>query len=527
MLILVKTSTITFSLDVQREDGIDVLYNKVAERSGQKVFQFSLIYAGDVLSNSTSKNTIGACGIKTESTVHMIIIKEFKLTIQYLDKSYPILVPNNEGLKISTLKFQIKNSLQEVIDGLESKSVNGIVLSKNEIELNNSSSLQSVLNNGDMVEMKLIEEIIIPPTTTTTTTTTTSSPSNYLEEKKRKEKEIQDENDRLLKSFIENNESITSDVEIMFCFDTTGSMYPIIENVRKEVTKTVKCLIKDIPNIKIGIMGLGDYCDGENLIKTLDLTSKESDIITFIKEIPRTSGGDCPEAYEYALLKAKQLSWSSHTSKAFVLIGDNVPHEPSYTNLNINWFKECDDLYNMGIKIYGVKAGTDSSVSCFYQEIAERTSGISIDFKNFDLITRLFLAICYRESSKTQFEKYKSDIKNDKDSNLSKILDDLNKDNYEVIKSDEIKKDNNNNNSSNNNNNNNNNNNDGASSSTNNEEKNKVIVRDYGKPINLKSSQKWFNHEIDINRKPQYIYSNSLKYFVFHTESKGSRCNLM
>ncbi|KAN0028472.1 hypothetical protein ACTFIV_010317 [Dictyostelium citrinum] len=524
MLILVKTSTITFSLDVQREDGIDVLYNKVAERSGQKIFQFSLVYAGDVLSNSTSKNTIGACGIKTESTVHMMIIKEFKLTIEYQDKSYPINVPNNEGLKISILKFQIKNSFKEVIDGLESKSCDGIILLKNGVELNNSSSLQSVLNNGDKVEMKLVEEIITPTTTTTTTTTTSSSASsNYLEEKKRKETEIEEENNRLLKLFIENTESITSDVEIVFCFDTTGSMYPIIENVMKEVSKTVKSLMKDIPNIKIGIMGLGDYCDGANLIKTLDLTSKERDIITFIKEIPKTGGGDCPEAYEYALYKAKELSWSSHTSKAFVLIGDNVPHEPSHTNLNINWFKECDDLYNMGIKIYGVKAGTDSSASCFYQEIAERTSGISIDFKNFDLITRLFLAICYRESSKTQFEKYQSDIKNDNDSNLSKILDDLNKDSYEVVDSYQFKNDNNKNNN-NNNNSNNNNNCDGASSSTNNEGKKKVIVKEYGKPINLKSSQKWFNHEIDIDKKPKYVYNNRLGYFV---DSKDSRCNLM
>ncbi|KAK5584042.1 hypothetical protein RB653_005649 [Dictyostelium firmibasis] len=526
MIILVKTSTITFSLDVQKEDRIEVLYNKVAERSGQKIFQFSLLYAGDILSNSTSKGTVGACNIKNESTIHMVVIKEFKLSIQYNDKSYQVQIPNNEGLKISHLKIQVKNLLQEVIDGLETKTNRAIVLSKNGIELDESSPLQSVLNNGDEVEMRLIE--VAEPTKNITTTTTTSSSSTHeatLEKKKREEKSIQEENDRLLQSFIDNNDSMSSDVEIMFCFDTTGSMSSIIQNVKREVSNTVKRLIQDIPNIKIGIMGLGDYCDGAKLITTLDLTSKESDLITFIKEIPPTIGGDCPEAYEYALYKAKDLSWSSHTSKAFVLIGDDIPHEPSLTNLKINWFKECDDLHNMGIKIYGIKANSSRN-AVFYDEIAERTGGISIDFKNFDLITRLFLAICYRESSKTQFEKYQSEIKNDKDNSLSKILDDLNQDNYKVINSDDV----NGNEDINNNNNvktNIKSDNDGSSSITKTQGNKKVIVKKYGVPINMKSMEPWFNHERDTAKTPTYVYKQNLGYFVKYEEIKSSNCNLM
>jgi hypothetical protein len=57
-----------------------------------------------------------------------------------------------------------------------------------------------------------------------------------------------------------------------------------------------------------------------------------------------TGGGDAPEAYELALREARKLSWTKGYSKALVIIGDEVPHCPSYTTEKINWFDEVVDI---------------------------------------------------------------------------------------------------------------------------------------------------------------------------------------
>ena len=61
-------------------------------------------------------------------------------------------------------------------------------------------------------------------------------------------------------------------IDIVFSFDTTGSMYPCLTQVRRKVKETVKFLFEEVPNIRIGIITHGDYCDGDDVITMLDLT---------------------------------------------------------------------------------------------------------------------------------------------------------------------------------------------------------------------------------------------------------------
>ncbi|EFA84546.1 SAM domain-containing protein [Heterostelium album PN500] len=419
MLILIKTPTITFSLDVQPTDDTEVIYSKVAERTEYKRFQFNLLFAGEPL----SKGPISACGIKKETTVHMNVIKELKFTIIY-EGEHQVSVPNNDGLTIQHLHTQIRNSLSSAVPAVLTHNID-VRKQGDTANINKYSVLHQTLQNLDTLELVLTEK-------PSKSKGFSSGSDNY----ETPAEDTQFDQDALLNSFLET--SISSDVEIMFCFDTTGSMSSIIGKVREQVEQTVSRLMKDIPNIRIGIMGLGDYCDGTRVLTTLDLTQDVDKLVKFIKSVPSTSGGDAPEAYEWALRKAKDLTWSPHTSKAFVMIGDCEPHEPSHTDLNINWFEECDDLFDMGVKIYGVKA----LGSCvFYEEIAERTGGICINFNKFSLITEMFLAICYREASKEKFKQYQTEInKNGVSAEMTEILTDLNKENFTVIDSTKVEK---------------------------------------------------------------------------------------
>lgn len=72
-----------------------------------------------------------------------------------------------------------------------------------------------------------------------------------------------------------------------------------------------------------------------------------------------TGGGDWEECYELVLYEARtKLSWTPGTQRSLVMIGDAIPHPPSYSmnTLKLDWKKEAKQLYDsLGVKIYSVQ----------------------------------------------------------------------------------------------------------------------------------------------------------------------------
>ncbi len=64
-------------------------------------------------------------------------------------------------------------------------------------------------------------------------------------------------------------------LDVIFSFDTTGSMSPVIKSVRKNLTDTVDRLYAELPGIRIGILVHGDYSDYPFLCWKLDLCGKD------------------------------------------------------------------------------------------------------------------------------------------------------------------------------------------------------------------------------------------------------------
>ena len=79
----------------------------------------------------------------------------------------------------------------------------------------------------------------------------------------------------------------SNNVEVVFSFDTTGSMYPCLTQVRRNIKSTVTRLFEEIPGIRIGIIAHGDYCDkGSSYVtKALDLTPDADAICKFVENV--------------------------------------------------------------------------------------------------------------------------------------------------------------------------------------------------------------------------------------------------
>ncbi|MDY7226766.1 vWA domain-containing protein [Hyalangium rubrum] len=205
---------------------------------------------------------------------------------------------------------------------------------------------------------------------------------------------------------------IDNRVEVVFSFDTTGSMYPCLAQVRKKLGSTVTRLAKEIPGIRIGIIAHGDYCDeGSTYVtKILDLTDDKDAIVRFVERVEPTGGGDAPECYELVLNQARKLSWTPGYTKAFVLIGDDVPHGPKQNPRKLDWRDEVNALGNMGIPVYGVQALNRRHATPFYKELAQKSGGFHLSLDQFAYITDTVLAICLKQSGDMKLQAYESEV---------------------------------------------------------------------------------------------------------------------
>ncbi|MBI5513277.1 MAG: VWA domain-containing protein [Deltaproteobacteria bacterium] len=205
-------------------------------------------------------------------------------------------------------------------------------------------------------------------------------------------------------------------MDVVVSFDTTGSMYGCLAEVRKGAKALVERLFKEIPGLRMGVMAHGDYSDAKRtyLLKKVDLTDDKAAVLKFIKGVPRTAGGDAPEAYEYALHEARGLAWREGAGRVLVMIGDEVPHAPDYkeNEAHLDWEKELEALAEAGVKIYGVqaRAGGNTPQKKFYKSISERTGGTYLTLQQLKNSSDMLLGIAMHERGGEHLSRYAAEV---------------------------------------------------------------------------------------------------------------------
>lgn len=188
-------------------------------------------------------------------------------------------------------------------------------------------------------------------------------------------------------------------VEVLVSFDTTGSMRHALHEVRAGINHLLTSLFRDVPNLRIGLLAHGDYCDKENpksyLTKQCGLTDDQEKLMSFVKTTGDTGGGDAPECYEYVLWSAKNFRWTHGSKRVLVMIGDDLPHEPSYreNEMRLNWRTELSDLAAMGVQVYGVQAGGNHHAEHFWAQLGAVTGGYHLRLEEFTDVPNMIQGI--------------------------------------------------------------------------------------------------------------------------------------
>ena len=203
--------------------------------------------------------------------------------------------------------------------------------------------------------------------------------------------------------------------EIAWSYDTTGSMYPCLAQVRSVMEETVEKMFEDIPGLKIGCISHGDYCDGNKVISILKLTDDKAKIYDFIRNSPQTGGGDAEECYELALHEARNLGWTDgiDSGRALVLIGDDLPHPPDYpqNKKQLDWATELIALQEMGVKVYPLQCLASSgrpAVNQFWSQIAELSGTVLLKLNDFKEAAHNLRGVAYAAAGEEAYALYEA-----------------------------------------------------------------------------------------------------------------------
>lgn len=112
-------------------------------------------------------------------------------------------------------------------------------------------------------------------------------------------------------------------LDMVIAFDTTGSMNAYLKAVKLQVKELIPKLLKQNPDLRIGIVAFGDYCDMPSkdrfgkAYQVCELTDNENRLIEFITKAQSTSGGDSDEFYELVIKKiVEETNWREGSTKA-------------------------------------------------------------------------------------------------------------------------------------------------------------------------------------------------------------------
>jgi Mg-chelatase subunit ChlD len=107
-------------------------------------------------------------------------------------------------------------------------------------------------------------------------------------------------------------------LNVVFVFDSTGSMNRVIENVQQEIDNLMGVLFDLVPKARIGLVTYRDR--GEAYVtKSVPLTRDRRRIRQWLFKVRADGGGDLPEAVDKGLDDAINMRWQARAKKIILL----------------------------------------------------------------------------------------------------------------------------------------------------------------------------------------------------------------
>ena len=118
--------------------------------------------------------------------------------------------------------------------------------------------------------------------------------------------------------------------DVLFVFDTTGSMSGALSEAQGQAATVMSDLSGRLPNLRFGVAQLRDYGSTPVWRVEQGLSADRASVQAAIDSLSADEGGDSPEAYGTGLFQSRSdpaVGWATGAKHLVVLIADDVPHD--------------------------------------------------------------------------------------------------------------------------------------------------------------------------------------------------------
>lgn len=209
-------------------------------------------------------------------------------------------------------------------------------------------------------------------------------------------------------------------IDLVLCYDSTGSMIPVIRAVKQRLDLLIREASRIVPNLRMSLFTYRD--EGEEYIYYgTPLTYAMDNLKSFVQVAEANRGGDLPEAITETVDAAiRHLDWRKDAQKVIVVIGD-APYHPENKDWLFSVVEKFATLENRGIvhaiytdpnrlgeSISARKSREDNKVTQPFlerlKELAEVGRGKAITIEDTEKLIAEILVLSFGEQWRDELE---------------------------------------------------------------------------------------------------------------------------
>jgi HEAT repeat protein len=136
-------------------------------------------------------------------------------------------------------------------------------------------------------------------------------------------------------------------IDLVLCYDSTGSMIPLIRAVKQRLDLLIEESARIVPNLRLSLFTYRD--EGEEYVYYgTPLTYATDNLKAFVQVAEANRGGDLPEAVTTTVKACiERLDWRPDAQKVIVVIGD-APYHPENAARLFNLVQKFAERKNRG-----------------------------------------------------------------------------------------------------------------------------------------------------------------------------------
>jgi len=187
-----------------------------------------------------------------------------------------------------------------------------------------------------------------------------------------------------------------SGLEVVFVFDSTGSMTRTIQDTKATIDEMCEVLRALVPDARVGLVTYRDRGEREDyLVRAVPLALDHWRASNFVQHVTAEGGGDRPEAVRAGLRAAIEQRWSPRAQRVIVLAGDAPTHARDLKGLlrDVRRFAANRRSYVHTLVTSPDRAGDDTHAQ--FRRIAEDGGGVCESLRNHEQVLQRVLTLAF------------------------------------------------------------------------------------------------------------------------------------